>query len=86
MDEIAPCPLTPAQLTLLATCVTLRTTDSEALARCLCRTEGTVRVQFHDIFVTLAVDCRYAAIRVAEEKGWLHFTNLGCRDANCATD
>lgn len=71
MGDIIHGPLTQSQLLLLAACVALRTTDSNALGRHLGRAEGTVRVQFHDIFVALNVDCRYAAIRVAEESGWL---------------
>lgn len=69
MDNDVACSLTQGQLALLAACIMLRTTDSKALAKHLRRTEGIIRVQFHDIFVALAVDCRYAAIRVAEEKG-----------------
>jgi DNA-binding NarL/FixJ family response regulator len=65
MPETAGCPLTPAQLDILAACIVLKTTDSQALARYLGRSDGTIRIQFSQIYARLGVDCRYAAIRMA---------------------
>lgn len=71
MDEATKCPLSPALLQLLIACVALKTTDTKALSRYLNRTEGTVRTEFCRIFTLLSVDCRYTAIRLAEERGWM---------------
>ena len=65
------CPLTPALLRLLETCVVLKTTDAKIIAAHLFVTPTTVRTSFQRILNILDVNCRYAALRKAEEEGWL---------------
>ncbi|MGH8556693.1 MAG: hypothetical protein ACRESZ_04375 [Methylococcales bacterium] len=63
--------LTPALLTLLQACILLKTTDAKRLAAHLNRSPTTIRTEFQRILVRLHVHCRYAAVKTAEEKGWL---------------
>jgi DNA-binding NarL/FixJ family response regulator len=64
-------PLTPALCRLLETCLVLQTTDSKTLARYLHRSPATIRNEFQHILGILDVHCRYAALKTAENKGWL---------------
>jgi DNA-binding NarL/FixJ family response regulator len=65
-------PLTPALCKLMETCLILKTTDAKTLANYLNRSPSTVRTQFQRILDCLNVNCRYAALKTAEDEGWLY--------------
>jgi DNA-binding NarL/FixJ family response regulator len=64
-------PLTPALNKLLKTCMLLKTTDTKSLAYYLNRSPATIRNEFQHILKIMGVHCRYAALKTAEENGWL---------------
>jgi DNA-binding NarL/FixJ family response regulator len=64
-------PLTPALCKLLEACLILKTTDAKTLATYLNRSPTTIRNEFQRILVIMNVHCRYAALKTAEDKGWL---------------
>ena len=63
--------LTPALCKLLEACLILKTTDAKTLAAHLNRSPATIRTEFQRILVIMNVHCRYAALKTAEEEGWL---------------
>ena len=65
-------PLTPALCKLMEACLTLKTTDAKTLATHLNRSPTTIRTEFQRILVIMNVHCRYAALKTAEDKGWLY--------------
>jgi DNA-binding NarL/FixJ family response regulator len=65
-------PLTPALCKLMQASLKLKTTDAKILANHLNRSPATVRTQFQRILDNMNVHCRYAALRTAEDNGWLH--------------
>lgn len=65
-------PLTPALCKLMKACLVLKTTNAKILATHLNRAPTTVRTEFQRILVIMDVHCRYAALKTAEEKGWLY--------------
>jgi DNA-binding NarL/FixJ family response regulator len=65
-------PLTPALCRLMEACLTLKTTDTKKIADYLNRSPATIRNEFQRILVVMDVHCRYAALKTAEEKGWLN--------------
>jgi DNA-binding NarL/FixJ family response regulator len=71
MRQSTQCPLTPALLQLLEACITLKTTETKPLAMHLNRAPATVRTEFQRILTALDVHCRYAALKIAEDQGWL---------------
>lgn len=71
MKRKTDCPLTPALLRLLEACVILKTTNTQDLATHLYLSPATIRTEFQRILAVLNVHCRYAALIMAEEKGWL---------------
>jgi hypothetical protein len=68
-------PLTPALCKLMVACHSLKTTDAKILARHLNRSPATIRSGFQRILTLMGVHCRYAALKTAEEEGWLHSQN-----------
>ncbi|MGZ8225195.1 MAG: hypothetical protein ACXW1W_18350 [Methylococcaceae bacterium] len=64
-------PLTPALCKLMETCLILKTTDAKTLATHLNRSPATIRTEFQRILGLMNVHCRYAALKTAEDKGWL---------------
>lgn len=64
-------PLTPALCKLITTAFILKTTDTKTLAYHLNLSPATIRTEFQRIHIILKVHCRYAALKTAEEKGWL---------------
>jgi IS30 family transposase len=64
-------PLTPALCKLLETSIRLKTTNAKILAASLNRSPATIRTEFQRILKTMNVHCRYAALKAAEDKGWL---------------
>lgn len=64
-------PLTPALHKLMEACLILKTTDAKTLAAYLDRSPATVRTEFQRILAILNVHCRYAALKAAEDAGWL---------------
>jgi hypothetical protein len=64
-------PLTPALARILVACVTLKTTNAKRLAAHLDRSPATIRTEFQRILAIMDVHCRYAALKRAEEEGWL---------------
>ena len=72
MSEDHKDPLTPALRQLLETCLTLKTTEAKILAARLNRSPATIRTEFQRILTALNVHSRYAALKTAEEHGWLH--------------
>ena len=64
-------PLTPALCKLMEACLILKTTDAKTLAIHLNRSPNTIRNGFQRILVIMNVHCRYAALKTAEDKGWL---------------
>jgi DNA-binding NarL/FixJ family response regulator len=73
-------PLTPAQWKLMKTCQQLKTTDAKTLANYMHRAPSTIRTQFQRIMTTMNVHSRYAALKTAEDKGWLFRTQLSKPD------
>ena len=65
-------PLTPALCKLLEACLILKTTDAKTLATHLNRSPATIRTEFQRILIIMNVHCRYAALKTAEDKGWLY--------------
>lgn len=65
-------PLTPALRKLMKTCLILKTTDAKILAAYLDRSPATIRTEFQRILAIMNVHCRYAALKTAEDKGWLY--------------
>ncbi len=65
-------PLTPALCKLMKASLILKTTDTKTLATHLNRSPTTIRTTFQRILVIMNVHCRYAALKTAEEKGWLN--------------
>jgi DNA-binding NarL/FixJ family response regulator len=63
--------LTPALRRVLEASQSLRTTDAKRLAAHLNRSPATIRTEFQRILQALDVHSRYAALRVAEDRGWL---------------
>lgn len=64
-------PLTPALRRLMHTCQVLRTTEAKVLATHLNKSPSTVRTEFQRIMTLMNVNCRYAALKTAEENGWI---------------
>jgi hypothetical protein len=64
-------PLTPALSKLMCACQTLKTTEAKVLAAYLNKSPTTVRTEFQRAMALLNVNCRYAALKTAEENGWL---------------
>lgn len=64
-------PLTPALRKLMHTCQVLKTTDAKVLAAHLNKSPSTVRTEFQRVMSIMNVNCRYAALRTAEENGWI---------------
>lgn len=64
-------PLTPALSKLMCACQTLKTTEAKVLAVYLHKSPTTVRTEFQRAMALLNVNCRYAALKTAEENGWL---------------
>jgi len=77
MRESSDSPLTPALCHLLEACVALETTETKILAAHLNLSPATIRTEFQRILSALNVHCRYAAVRRAEEKGWLRHPRGG---------
>jgi IS30 family transposase len=67
-------PLTPALRKLMHTCQVLKTTEAKVLAAHLNKSPSTVRTEFQRVMTLMNVNCRYAALRTAEENGWLENT------------
>jgi DNA-binding NarL/FixJ family response regulator len=65
-------PLTPALCKLLEACLILKTTDAKTLAIYLNRSPATIRTEFQRILELIGVHSRYAALKTAEEQGWLN--------------
>ena len=63
--------LTPALTTLLEACYVLKTKEAKIIAPHLHRSPATVRTEFQRVMSIMNVNCRYAALRTAEENGWL---------------
>ncbi len=70
-------PLTPALCKLMEASLHLRTTDAKTLAIHLNRSPTTIRTEFQRILVLMNVHCRYAALKMAEEEGWLYAQPIG---------
>lgn len=75
MNEYKDNPLTPALCQLLKASLVLKTTDAKILAAHLHRSPATIRTEFQRILAIMNVHCRYAALKIAEERGWLHAEN-----------
>ncbi len=73
-------PLTPALCKLMEACLFLKTTNAKRLATHLNRAPTTIRTEFQRILVIMNVHCRYAALKTAEEKGWLYSEDKQCRN------
>ncbi|HEY3299273.1 MAG TPA: DNA-binding response regulator [Methylophilaceae bacterium] len=69
-------PLTPALRKLMHTCQILKTTEAKVLAAHLNKSPATVRTEFQRIMTLMNVNCRYAALKTAEENGWIEDGSL----------
>jgi DNA-binding NarL/FixJ family response regulator len=63
--------LTPALRQILEACLTLKTTNATTIATHLNRSNATIRTEFQRILAIMDVHSRYAALKKAEEEGWL---------------
>lgn len=70
-------PLTPALYKLMEASRILKTTDAKTLATYLNRSPATIRTEFQRILSIMNVNCRYAALKMAEDKGWLFAKTIG---------
>jgi hypothetical protein len=70
-------PLTPALCKLMEASIALETTDAKTLANHLNRSPATIRTEFQRILVSMDVHCRYAALKKAEDEGWLYTQKNG---------
>lgn len=64
-------PLTPALSELIQACQTFKTTESKVLAAHLNKSPATVRTEFQRAMALMNVSSRFAAVKTAEENGWL---------------
>lgn len=64
-------PLTPALSKLMQACQTFKTTEAKVLAAHLNKSPSTVRTEFQRAMLLMNVNCRYAALKTAEENGWI---------------
>lgn len=64
-------PLTPALAELMCACQALKTTEAKVLAVYLHKSPTTVRTEFQRAMALMNVNCRYAALKTAEDNGWL---------------
>jgi hypothetical protein len=69
--------LTPALRKFMHTCQILKTTEAKVLAEHLNKSPSTVRAEFQHIMTLMNVNCRYAALKTAEENGWTDGANYG---------
>jgi DNA-binding NarL/FixJ family response regulator len=58
------------------TCQILKTTEAKVLAAHLNKSPATVRTEFQRIMTLMNVNCRYAALKTAEENGWIEDGSL----------
>ncbi len=72
MDGSRKKPFTPALRKLMETCITLKTTNAKTVAAYLDRSPATIRTEFQRILEIMNVHCRYSALKVAEDEGWLY--------------
>ena len=63
--------LTPALLKVMEACIRLKTTNAKTLATHLDKSPATIRTEFQRILSIMNVHCRYAALKRAEDEGWL---------------
>lgn len=70
-------PLTPALYKLMEASLILKTTDAKTLAAYLNRSPATIRTEFQRILSIMNVHCRYAALKMAEDEGWLFAQTTG---------
>lgn len=75
MPTVNANPLTPALRKLLEHCLILKTTNTKVLAVYLNRSPETIRTEFQRILVILNVHCRYAALKTAQDEGWVRSKN-----------
>ncbi|WP_228519724.1 DNA-binding response regulator [Methylophilus sp. QUAN] len=68
-------PLTPALSDLMKACQKFKTTESKVLAIHLNKSPATVRTEFQRAMALMNVNSRYAALKTAEENGWLEVTS-----------
>ena len=71
MEPETPCPLSPALLRLLQAAADAGTTEAATLTDKLFVSKNTVRTAWQRILDTLDVHCRYAAVMVALQRGWI---------------
>jgi hypothetical protein len=64
-------PLSPALCKLMKTCLFLKTTNTKTLASHLNRSPVTIRTEFQRILESMNVHCRFAALKTAENAGWM---------------
>jgi len=69
------CPLSPALVILLQSCVDVRSTHGKRLAEHLCLSPETVHTEFKLIAQHLDTHDRFEAILIALEKGWITFNS-----------
>ena len=74
--------LTPALCKLMKACLILKTTDAKTLAAYLHRSPATIRTEFQRILTIMNVHCRYAALKTAEDEGWLFSQKTNGEDCN----
>lgn len=72
MNATKESPLTPALCEVLETCIRLKTTNAKIVAAGLNRSPATVRTEFQRILAIMNVHNRYAALKIAEDKGWIN--------------
>lgn len=74
MSRYNICPLTPALVRLLQSCVDLCTADTKTLARYLRVSPKTINTEFQRICSLLNVPSRTAALLTALSEGWIAFS------------
>ncbi len=72
-DAQAACPLSPALVSLLQSCLDARSTHDKKLAERLCLSPETIHTEFKLIARCLNTHDRFEAVLLAWEKGWIHF-------------
>lgn len=75
-DTTAACPLTPALVFLLQSCLDARSTHDKRLAERLCLSPETIHTEFKLIAQRLETHDRFEAVLLAWEKGWIGLPSL----------
>lgn len=70
--DLKNCMLTPSLRKLIEVCHMLETTNTKVIANHLNRSPATIRTEFQRILQIMNVHSRFAAVKIAQNNGWLN--------------